>query len=366
MALTKNITKLLKSEVQVEITAPWEDLASKWEANLQRLVLDTEIPGFRKGAAPATMVEQSLGTKLNDEFLKLVMPQLLVESLQGTNVVPIDYPRYNLVSFTKGQPLVFKAVITSRPEVSVGDYKNLIVAKPAPKQVGDEDVNKIIDDLFKRWQQRGGAVSQASPTSVTPNPQSGDQNSGSISFGAPAASTPSTEPDDNFAKSLGASDLNDLKTKIRKDLENEANFNSEMDYEEAILQKIESITQVEVPEILVADELNRMLVSLQRRVTEMGMLVEDYLKSQNETVESMKNRWKPQAEKNVRMELGLSEISKQENVDITEEELQAEIDKIQDPRVKAQLSAQEPRLRLKHDLRQMKTLDLLKKIAKTA
>lgn len=365
--LQKNIAKLLKSEVQVEITSPWEDLASKWDANLQRLIAETELPGFRKGTAPAAMVEQSLGSKLADEFLKVVMPQLLVEALQGTTIVPIDYPRYNLVSFAKGQPLVFKAIVTSRPEVVMGDYKNLVVAKPEPKTVTEEDVNKIVEDLFKRWQARGGAVAQA-----TPQPQSGDSTSGSISFGASsnpapsAPSAPSISPDDNFAKSLGAADLNDLTSKIRADLENEAKFNSEMDFEEALLSKIETITKVDVPDILVQDELNRMLVSLQRRVTDMGMLVDDYLKSQNETVESMKNRWKPQAEKNVRMELGLAEIGKLENVDVTDNEVQAEIDKVQDPRVKAQLQTQEPRLRLKHDLRQMKTLDLLKSLTKPA
>lgn len=356
--LQKSVAKLLKSEYSIDITVPWADLAQKWEANLQRLINETEVSGFRKGTAPAAMVEQQLGNKLTDEFLKVVMPQLLVEALQGTNIVPIDYPKYQLTSFAKNQPLVFKALVTAKPEVSVGDYKNINVSKPEAKAVSDEDVNKIVDDLFKRWQSRGGAAdSHANQTS----------SSGSISFGgqpAPAAPVvPLTAPDDNFAKSLGALDLNDLKTKVRVDLENEAKFNSEMAYEESILQKVESVTSVEVPEVLIQDELNRMLVTLQRRVSDMGMLVEDYLKSQNETIDSIKNRWRPQAEKNVRMELGLQEISRLEGVDITEEELQAEIDKIQDARIKAQLQSQEPRLRLKHDLRQMKTLDLLKKIA---
>ncbi len=105
-----------------------------------------------------------------------------------------------------------------------------------------------------------------------------------------------------------------------------------------------------------------MLVSLQRRVADMGLLMDDYLRGQKKTVDQLKQEWRPQAEKNVRMELGLSEIAKQENVNIDDSELQAEIDKIQDNRVKMQFESQEPRMHLRHALRQTKTLNLLKNL----
>ena len=120
------------------------------------------------------------------------------------------------------------------------------------------------------------------------------------------------------------------------------------------------MTAVELPDILIEDELNRMLVSLQRRVADMGLLLEDYLKNQNKTLEQLKTEWRAQAEKNVRMELGLAEIAKMENVVISDQELQAEVDKIQDERVKRQFEAQEPRMHLRHALRQTRTLNLLK------
>ena len=149
---------------------------------------------------------------------------------------------------------------------------------------------------------------------------------------------------------------------LKEDLEDNANYNNELDYEESILQEVEKITQVELPEVLINDELNRMLVSLQRRVADMGLLLEDYLKSQNKTLDALKSEWKAQAEKNVRMELGLAEIARNENVSISDQELQAEIDKIQDAKVKQQFEQQEPRLQLRHALRQTRTLDLLKKL----
>lgn len=375
--VTKTINRQPKSIVEVQVTVPWEDIEAKWNEALQKLAGDVELPGFRKGQAPLNLVEQNLGDKLQDEFLKTVMPQALVDALQGSDVVPIDYPKYQLVSFTKGQPLVFSAVITERPVVKVGDYKNLYAQRPPVKQITDEEVNKIIEDLFKRWKARQG---MPAPTPKTETPSAANPTAGSMNFNQTPVSglvdaqgnplntqqIPADQPDDAFAQAMGAQNLADLKSKIQADLENEAKYNNELDYEEAILQEIEKNTQVDVPQILVEDELSRMLVSLQRRVTDMGLLFDEYLKSQGKTLESLKAEWQPQAEKNVRMELGLAEVARQENIEVTDAELQSEIDKIQDAKVKAQFESQEPRLHLRHSLRQIKTLDFLKGLVKSA
>lgn len=342
--VTKNILKQPKSIVEVTITAPWADLVQTWDTTLQRMAQDIELPGFRKGQAPINMAEQNLGIKLQDEVLKTAMPNFLIEALKGTDIIPIDYPKYDLVSFVKGNQLQFKATITNRPHVAVGNYKTIKVTKPVPKTVAEDEVNKVVDDLYKRWKTRQPA---------------GGGSTGSISF---QGNGQADGPDEVFAKAMGATSLSDLRDKIRKDLEANVSYNNELDYEEAILQEVEKMTTVELPEILIQDELNRMLVSLQRRVADMGLLLEDYLKSQGKTLDQLKNEWRIQAEKNVRMELGLAEVARQENVSISDAELQAEIDKIQDAKVKKQFETQEPRLHLRHALRQTRTLDLLKKM----
>lgn len=348
--ITKNINKLPKSIVEVQVQVPWIDIEGKWNETLQSMAAEVEIAGFRKGTAPLPMVEGQLGSRLQDEFLKTVMPQLLIEALKGTDIVPIDYPQYQLISFVKGQNLQFKATITNRPSVTVGNYKTIKAVRLAIKPVTEEEVSKVIDDLHKRWKEKQPANTQT------------------INFNNQSTNGPASPngglggPDDEFAKAMGATSLADLKDKIRKDLEANVNYNNELDYEEAILQEVEKMTTVELPDILIQDELNRMLVSLQRRVADMGLLLEDYLKGQGKTLEQLKNEWRPQAEKNVRMELGLADIARQENVTIADQELQAEIDKIQDAKVKRQFEASEPRLHLRHALRQTRTLDLLKKL----
>lgn len=354
--ISKNIIKLPKSLVEVSVTVPWVDLQPSWDQTLQKMAADVELSGFRKGAAPLPMVESQLGQRLQDEVLKYAMPRFLIEALKGTDIVPIDYPKYELMSFTKGQDLLFKATVTNRPYVTVGNYKTIKVMRPPVKPVTEEEVNKVIDDLYKRWKNR---------QPLTPSqPPAGNQGSINFQSGQPVAPANGQAqiPDEEFAKAMGALSLIDLKTKVRKDLEANVNYNNELDYEEAILQEVEKITTVELPDILIQDELNRMLVSLQRRVADMGMLLEDYLKGQGKTLDQIKNEWRAQAEKNVRMELGLAEVARQENVTISDSELQAEVDKIQDQRVKKQFESQEPRLHLRHALRQTRTLDLLKKM----
>ncbi|KKR25842.1 MAG: Trigger factor [Microgenomates group bacterium GW2011_GWC1_39_7b] len=370
--LTKNIVKQAKSIVEVQISAPWTDLESRWNETLTKLAGELELPGFRKGQVPISMAEQNLGSKFQEEFLKVVMPSLLIEALKGTDVVPIDYPRYQLVSFVKGGQLTFKAQVTGRPEVKVGNYKSIAVTRPVVKQIMDADVEKLVDDLFKRWKTRSSYVKTSDDNQPSGNVMSNPTGAGSMSFNQPASNTSASamasadKPDDNFAKAVGAQSLVELKTKIKTDLENEAKYNNELDYEELILQEVEKMTICDAPEILVQDELNRMLVGLQRRVADMGLLLEDYLKGQNKTLEGLKTEWRGQAEKNVRMELGLAEIARNEKVEITDAELQAEIDKIQDGKMKAQFEAAEPRLHLKHSLRQIRTLDLLKTLVKNS
>lgn len=345
------------------MTVPWADLEKVWNDTLQRMAQDVELPGFRKGAAPLPMVEQNLGIKLQDEVLKTTMPNFLIEALKGTDIIPIDYPKYDLIVFVKGQQLQYKAIITNRPQVTVGNYKAIKAVRPTPKTVTEEEVSRVIDDLYKRWKVRQ-SVSQSSVVS-NQSPDTTSRQAGSINFqdGSPPATNGQAQiPDDTFAKAMGATSLSDLKTKVRQDLEANVKYNNELDYEEAILQEVEKITTVELPEVLIQDELNRMLVSLQRRVADMGLLLDEYLKGQGKTLDQLKNEWRIKAEKNVRMELGLAEIARMEGVQISDTELQAEVDKIQDQRVKRQFEAPEPRLHLRHALRQTRTLDLLKKM----
>ncbi len=235
--INKNIIKQPKSIVEVTITAPWTDLQATWDATLQRMAADVELSGFRKGQAPLPMVEQQLGTRLQDEVLKAAMPNFLIEALKSTDIIPIDYPKYDLISFAKGNQVQFKATITNRPAVNVGNYKAVKVARPTPKAVAEEEVQKVVDDLFKRWKARAGAQPAGNASQQTGG-QVGSTpiQSGSINFQGGQSQAPTSVngqievPNDEFAKAMGALSLSDLKSKIKKDLESNVSYNNEMDF----------------------------------------------------------------------------------------------------------------------------------------
>lgn len=367
--LSKNIVKLPKSQIDIQVTIQWADMQPTWDAVFNKAAAEVEIPGFRKGQAPVNIVEPRILAQVQQEALKQIMPAALIEALQGSTYVPIDYPQYNVTAFQKGGELKFTARVTVKPEVKVGNYKVVNAKRPQLKLADDAEVDKIVADLFQRYQARQPvqpANTQVQGPAAAGGSMSFNTSAGSaqVNQATPQAGAVPTAPNDDFAKAMGANSLAELKTKIKTDLEAEAKYNNELDYEESILQEVEKITNVDIPEVLIQDELARMLLSLQRNVSDRGLLMEEYLKGQKKTVDQLKAEWRPQAERNVRMELGLSEIARQENVNINDEELQAEVDKIQDNKVKQQFTQQEPRMHLRHALRQTKTLNLLKTIVK--
>src|SRR5437868_11687440 len=115
MNITKNINQLPKSQVDIQITVPWTDAQPVWDQVMQKHANEVEVPGFRKGQAPLEMVKSRILPTVQQEFMQTVMPQALMEALQGTNFVPIDYPQYQLNSFSEGNPLTFTARVTQRP-----------------------------------------------------------------------------------------------------------------------------------------------------------------------------------------------------------------------------------------------------------
>src|SRR3989344_1159912 len=249
--LTKNIVKLPKSQIDIQITMPWADMQSKWDEVFNKAAAEIEIPGFRKGQAPVNIVEPRILPQVQQDALKQIMPAALIEALQGSTYVPIDYPQYNVTAFNKGGELKFNARVTIKPEVKVGNYKVVNASRPQIKPVTDEEVEKIVADLFNRWKVR----QPVQPVNTPTPPGAG----GSMSFNQPQSAVPqpgpaATSPNDEFAKQMGSNSLAELKIKIKTDLEAEAKYNNELDYEESILQEVEKITNVDIPELLIQDE----------------------------------------------------------------------------------------------------------------
>jgi trigger factor len=168
--------------------------------------------------------------------------------------------------------------------------------------------------------------------------------------------------DDRFAQKLGAKDLEDLKRIVRTDLEQIMSNNVEAKFENEIFDQLIKLSDVDVPDILIDDELNRMIIRLERQLQEQGQKLEDYLKQQNTTFDALKAKWRPDAEKIAKINLIVEDIGKAEKVKVDDTEIESAKKTVDnsnmDESQKAQLD-----LYLISSIFQAKTLDLIKKSA---
>lgn len=330
----KKLLKKEKSIVEIQFNISWDELEPLLNSFFKNLTNINDHSDIKNNDYRAVRFDP-IDPKIYDNFFKPVMQKFLLDALRGSDITPIDYPKFEIISYAQGGGLKYKALFTNRPLVTVGDYKEIKLKKPFIEVLNEKDIEEIIDDLYIKWCKKSDILYNHN------------------SF---------VEHESKFLKSLNFNSLTELRYVIRKNLQELSMYNEKIEIEETILQEVERITNVDLPDVLIEDELNKMLVDLQRKVSDMGLLLDEYLKKQAKTTQSLQEEWRATAEKNLRMELGLAEIARLENITISEIELQDQIDKVKDPQARTNFESKNLRLRLHHALRQAKTLKHLKKI----
>lgn len=119
------IKKLPKSEVEILITIPWEEIKKTYEEELEKAALGIQIKGFRKGKAPMKLVEEKIDrSKIYSEVISKTIPLYYQESLNKNNLKPITSPKITLSSAEEGKDWEVKILIAEKPEVNLGNYKD--------------------------------------------------------------------------------------------------------------------------------------------------------------------------------------------------------------------------------------------------
>src|SRR5690625_1705300 len=127
---------VLTFEVDVETFEKALDEAFK------KVVKDIELPGFRKGRVPRPIFESRFGVEsLYQDAVDIVLPEAYAKAVEEADIFPVDQPSINLDEIERGKPLVFTATVTIKPEVTLGDYKQLEVEE-IPVDVTEEDVEE--------------------------------------------------------------------------------------------------------------------------------------------------------------------------------------------------------------------------------
>lgn len=345
------------------------------------------IPGFRKGKAPRKIIELNYGEGIfYEDALNIILPQAYEEAVERLELEPVDSPEVDIEQLEKGKPVILKIEVTVKPEVKLGNYKSIEVEK-VEYNVTDEDVERelkaiqeknarIIDasdreikegDIvtidFKGFidgEQFEGGTAENQRLEIGSNTfvqgfeeqligkKKGDKVDVKVTFpedyfnenlrGKEATfevvihevkEKELPKLDDEFAKDVSEFDtLEEYKNSIRERLEKEAKDREKIEFENKLVDKVVEEAEVDIPEAMIEHQIEHEIDDFNYRLRLQGLDIDQYLNLTNSKLEDLKKQIRPLAEKRVKTDLVLEAIGKKENIKVTEEDIDKELERI--------------------------------------
>ncbi len=383
MKVTKENLENMEMALTVEVPVGEWEKAIKQAIN--RIAHSINIPGFRKGKAPRSIIERTVGMDaVLDEAYEICAPDAFDKVLREENIELGAYPRFERITAVSGQPLIFKAVIVPKPPVTLGEYKGVKVEKKAI-EVTEEEILKHIDRMRERRAKlvdaaadavvaKGDMVTLDFKGFVDDEPFEGGEGKdyplsiGSGSFipgfedqligvaaggekdvevtfpenyhteklaGRPAVFKCKVntikhrelpELTDEFVKEASTfQTVDELKNDVRENLLRQGEAQAKQEREEAAVDKAVENATLEVPPKMVEDRINQMIETLVSRLESQGLKFEQYLQYTGTDMARLREDYREAALKGVKADLVLEAISKQEEIAVTADEIEAEI-----------------------------------------
>ncbi|MFB1099203.1 MULTISPECIES: trigger factor [Terribacillus] len=377
-----------KNEGILTITLSPEELDAALDQAFQKVVKQVQVPGFRKGRVPRKIFEQRFGVEsLYQDAIDIVLPGAYMNAVEETGIEPVAQPDVDLEQIEQGKELIFKATVTVKPEVELGDYKGLEV-EAEDTTVTDEDVEKEIDALRNRQAElvvkeegtaaegdtvvidfegfvdgeafEGGKAENHSleigSGSFIPGfeeqlvgKESGSESDINVTFpeeyhAAELAGKEAVfkvkiheikakelpELDDEFAKDVDeeVESLDALREKTKNRLQEEKTNAAENNKREQLINLATDNAKVDVPDAMVDTELDRMVREFEQRLQMQGMTLEMYSQFSGQDEAALREQMKEDAGKRVKTNLTLEAIAQAENVEVTDEDVNAELEKM--------------------------------------
>jgi trigger factor len=312
------VTKLPKSEVELNIVVDEKEFATYREKGFKRVQEMIEVDGFRKGNAPEDVIVKKYGDMvILEEMANLALRDAYVKAIDDEKLSPITEPKVTITKLAKDNPLEMTIRVTLMPEFDLPSYKK--VAKDAlgseeKIEVTDKDIEDVVDELRK-----GRAMQHAHEH------EEHDHSDPNHTHDVKPEQYPPL--DDAFAQSFGPDfkTVDDLKAKVSENLKLEKEQKAREKRRTAIVEKLIEETKVELPDALVEGELTNMLGQMKADITRFGGTWEDYLLHSKKTEDDIKSDWKKDAEKRAISQLVLHKIAEAEKLTATDEEIEVEL-----------------------------------------
>jgi trigger factor len=312
------INKKEKSVVEIKGEIDALDFENSREKALSRLSEHVEIDGFRKGKAPKDMVIKKLGDQMIlEEMAQITLSSAYPKILIDNKIDAIGYPQINITKLAKGNPLGFTITTAVIPEVMLPDYKKIakeINSKTEEVSLTEEEFNKFILQI-KRAKAHDDFHKANPDIKGHDHEEIEDENL--------------PELDLEYIKTLGDfKDMADFEAKIKEDILNDKKWRAKEKSRIEVIEAIEKETKIDVPEILIQSEIEKIIARMKSDVERMGLKYEDYLQSLGKTIENIREEFKGDAEKRAKVQMLVVEIAKKEELKADKEKLEEEVKKV--------------------------------------
>ena len=403
---------------ELELEIPADEVSKAMERVAKEFARLARVPGFRPGKAPIPLIKKRFAEDIKGEVLQTLVPQRVEKAVAEQKLTPVSQPQVDKVEYNEGQPVKFRASFEVLPEFALGNYKNLEIEMPE-MQITDERVAETLAEMQQRaatftpvegravqnddfvqvklhgTPEGGGDPLQADSVlchvgaEETMEPfnenlrgaNAGDHKNFDVEYpadypdaklsgkkfhysvdvlGVKTKTLP--EINDEFAKDVSdAASLEELKKKIRESLEHERDHRQRELQREKVLAELVKLHAFPVPDSLVEHQMDVRLERVVRSLAQQGVDP----RAVNVDWMSLRRRQEERARDDVKAELVVDRIATEEQIDVTEEELQHELEHVAShggesaEAIRARLTKQGALDRMKAKLRSDKTVDWL-------
>ena len=380
------VEALDQHKVKVTVEVPAADVVKGYKQAVSRFANQIRLKGFRKGKAPRKVLEMYLGKEaIEGEAKEIVFNRALEQALQDEKLVPVTQPEVKDESFSEKDGSTFTATFVKRPEVKLGEYKNLD-AKHAEPVVTDDDVMAQLKQLaennarlevvegaelkdgdfaiidFKgtvNGEAFEGGEGKAYPLEIGSGSfipgfedqlkghKAGDDVTVKVTFPAnyfvkdlagkeaefavhvnDVKQKVLPEINDEFAKSISKQDsLKDLMETMKAEMQGRATFQANQAYRQALVDLAVANAQVDIPQEMIDTQIQNMIRDFDMQMRYQGMDLQQYMKYTGTTADMLKEQFKDDAAKRVKTSLILEKICEVEGIDATDKDVEKEYQK---------------------------------------